>query len=192
MKEEFNKILHTVRNTDNPSIKAMHLSIYLSNMLKEGRINIYEAYLLQGEIINYSREGYILPAWNGIVGISKCIEILNQRLLALAFKDEEYANVLKGFGHEALKLCKEKRTHYIMDNYDEYLNMNDESVDWLQKLYHIRKNFVSSSFEEGPYHMEEFPYHYFEPEKMLLDKEELQNMKRVSTDIESLLIELSI
>lgn len=191
MKEEFNKILQDVRSTDNPSIKALYLSVYLSDALKESKINIYEAYLLHGEIINYIREGYILPAWNGKAGISECIAILNQRLLALVFKDDEYANVLKEFGHEALKLCIAKRAHYILDNYEEYLNIDDKSTDWLQKLYNVRKKHNSLSYEKGPYHIEEFPFHYYEPEKMLLDKIDLQNMKSISDDIETLLIELN-
>lgn len=39
---------------------------------------------------------------------------------------------------------------------------------------------------------ERFPYDYYVPEKVLLDKEELQNRKNISSDIEELLIELSI
>lgn len=192
MKEEFNKILQDVRNTDSPVIKAIRLSIYLSDMLRENKINIYEAYLLQIEIINYRREGYTLPAWNDSVYISTCIEILNQRLLALVFKDDRYADFLKTIGMEAFHLCKTKRAHYIMDSYAEYLNIDENSIDLLQKLYDVREDFDSLSDEDGPYHVAEFPHHYYEPEKMLLDKVDLQNMKSISTDMESLLIELNI
>lgn len=87
MKEDINTIIQAVKGTDNPKLKAARLSLYLSNMLREKEINIYEAYLLNGEVINYEREGYILPAWNGWVSISTCLEFMNQRLLALAFKD---------------------------------------------------------------------------------------------------------
>ena len=128
-----NKILQDIKNTDNPVMKAIRLSVHLSNMLKENQINIYEAYLLQGEIIHYRREGYTLPAWNDTVQISTCLAILNQRLLALAFKDDKYAGLLK----------------------------------------------------------ELFPYHYYEPEKILLDKQNLQNIKNVSKNIETLLVELN-
>lgn len=192
MKEEFKNMLQDVKNTDNPLIKAMSLSVFISNLLRENRINIYEAYLIQGEIINYNREGYTLSAWNDTVQISTCIEILNQRLLALAFKDEKYAHFLREIGLEALHLCKENRTHYIMDNYIEFININDESNVLLQKLYDVRKKYNSLSYSKGPYHIEQFPYHYCEPEKMLLDKVDLQNMKSISTDIETLLIELNI
>ncbi len=73
-----NKILQDIKNTDNPVMKAIRLSVHLSNMLKENIINICEAYLLQGEIIHYRREGYTLPAWNDTVQISTCLTILNQ------------------------------------------------------------------------------------------------------------------
>lgn len=192
MTDDFNKILLDVRGTDHPSIKANELSVFLSKMLKEKSIDIYEAYLINGEVINYEREGYTLPAWNGIVNISRCLAILNQRMLALAFKDDEYASVLKEFGLEALHLYKGKRAHYIMDHYIEYININDESKDLLQFLYDIRQDYNELSFDDGPYHNELFPYDYYIPEKILLDKEELQNRKNVSSDIEELLIELNI
>lgn len=192
MTDDFNKILLDVRGTDHPSIKANRLSAFLSKLLKEKSIDIYEAYLLNGEIINYEREGYTLPAWNGIANISRCLAILNQRLLALAFKDDEYANVLKEFGIEALSLCNEKRVHYIMDKYIEYININYESKDLLQYLYDIRQDYDELSFDDGPYHNELFPYDFYVPEKILLDGEDLQSRKRVSTDIEILLVELNI
>ena len=194
--EYYNKILQDVRNTDNPAIKAIRLSVHLSDMLRENKINIYEAYLLQGEIISHRREGYILPAWGSTVQcstvqISDCIAILNQRLLALVFKDYKYADLLKDFGIEALHLCKEKCAHYIMDDYTEFININAGADSLLYKLYNARQNYNSLSDEEGPFHVEEFPYHYCEPEKILLGKENLQSMKSISGDIETLLIELN-
>ena len=194
--EYYNKILQDVRNTDNPTIKARRLSVHLSDMLRENKINIYEAYLLQGEIISCRREGYILPAWGNTVQcstvqISDCIAILNQRLLALVFKDYKYADLLKDCGIEALHLCKEKRAHYIMDDYMEFININAGADSLLYKLYNARQNYNSLSDEEGPFHVEEFPYHYCEPEKILLGKGNLQSMKSISGDIETLLIELN-
>lgn len=41
--EYYNKILQDIKNTDSPVIKAIRLSVHLSNMLKENKINIYEA-----------------------------------------------------------------------------------------------------------------------------------------------------
>lgn len=73
--EYYNKILQDVRNTDNPAIKAIRLSVHLSDMLRENKINIYEAYLLQGEIISFRREGHMLPAWGSTVQHSADIRL---------------------------------------------------------------------------------------------------------------------
>lgn len=99
MENDINKIIQDIKYTNNPTLKAMKLSFYLSDRLKNHNLNIYEAYLLEGEIINYMRDGYMLPAWNGWVQISTCLELLNQRLLALAFGDMGYANQLKVWGN---------------------------------------------------------------------------------------------
>ncbi|MDE6641080.1 MAG: hypothetical protein K2K63_11180 [Acetatifactor sp.] len=155
-------------------------------------MNIYEAYLLQWEIINYLRDGYILPAWNGRVQISTCLEILNQKLLALIFNDVNCAKQLVDRGKEALDLCGERRTHYIMDRYMEFLNVNTNDTGLLKELLTVRENYAALSDEEGPYHVEVFPYHYFEPERILLEKININTEKNIGTDIETILIELNI
>lgn len=48
------------------------------------------------------------------------------------------------------------------------------------------------SDEERPYHVEVFPYHYFEPEKILLEKRDMSREKNIRTEIETMLIELNI
>ena len=194
MKMEINisKMIQEIKNTDNPTLKADKLSFYLSDLLKSNNINIYEAYLLEGEIISYMRDWYMLPAWNGWVQISTCLELLNQRLLALAFGDMGYANQLKVWGIEALKLCGEKRPHYIMDKYVEFINISSNSDILLQELLDVRKDYTLLSYEEGPYHVEVFPYDDFEPEKILLEKRDMGKEKNIRTEIETILIELNI
>lgn len=80
------------------------------------------------------REWYKLPAWNGWTQISTCLEIINQRLLAVAFKDMEYAEILKEWGREALKMCKEQRKHYIIDRFEEFINIDENNEVILQEL----------------------------------------------------------
>lgn len=75
MDNNVKKVIQSVKNVNNPTVKAKTLSFYLSDCLKINKINIYEAYLLQWEIINYLREGYIVPAWNGRVQISIGIDL---------------------------------------------------------------------------------------------------------------------
>ncbi len=108
-----------MKSIDNPNIKATKLSWYVTDLLKKDALTIYEAYLLHGEILNCKREGYKLPAWNGRVQVSNCLEIINQKLLAIVFGEPEYAEVLKEWGREALQLCKENRTRCIMDRFED-------------------------------------------------------------------------
>ena len=192
MENNIKKVIQSVKNVDNPTVKAKNLSFYLSDCLKVYKFNVYEAYLLQWEIINYLRDGYILPAWNGRVQISTCLEILNQKLLALIFDDVNCAKQLVDWGKEALDLCGERRTHYIMDRYMEFLNVNTNDTGLLRELLTVRENYATLSDEEGPYHVEVFPYHYFEPERILLEKINMNTEKIIGTDIETILIELNV
>lgn len=184
-------VINEVKEEEHPAVKASKLKFYISDNLRNKKLNIYEAYLLQCEVISYTRDSYLMPAWNNKVQISTCLEILNQKLLALAFNDMNYVNLLKEWGIEALHLCGEKRTHYIMDKYDKFLNINYDSKDLLLELLNIRKKYDLMSYDDGPYHVEVFPAHYFEPERILLEGIDLSKEKFISKDTETILIELS-
>lgn len=185
------KVIQSVKNVNNPTVKAKNLSFYVSDCLKTNTLNIYEAYLLNWEIINYLREGYILPAWNGRVQISTCLAILNQKLLALIFNDVNCAKQLENWGKEALDLCGERRTHYIMDRYVDFLHIDVNDIGLLRELLSVRENYKTMSDDDGPYHVEVFPYHYFEPEKILLEKRNMNNEKNICIDIETILVGLN-
>ena len=62
-------MIQSIRESNNPILKATNLSKYISNGLRNQKLSLYEAYLLQWEVINDTREWYILPAWNGKVQI---------------------------------------------------------------------------------------------------------------------------
>ena len=192
MENDTIKMIQDIKNVENPNMKAIKLSWYVTDLLKKDVLTIYEAYLLHGEILKYKREWYRLPAWNGRVQISNCLEIINQRLLAIAFGESEYAEALKEWGREAFRLCREKRTHYIMDRFEEFINMDEDEEALLQELLDVRKKYTKLSFNKGPYHVEVFPHHYLEPEKILLDKRDLSAEKVLSKYIETVLAELRI
>ena len=192
MENNVEKVIQSVKNVNNPTIKAKNLSFYLSDCLKLNKLSIYEAYLLQWEIINYSRNGYILPAWNGRVQISTCLAILNEKLLALVFNDKNCEKKLEDWGKEALSLCCERRTHYIMDRYIDFLHIRDNDTSLLRELLNVRENYATMSDDDGPYHVEVFPYHYFQPERILLEKMDIDKGKNISTEIETILIELNV
>ena len=54
-------------------------------------------------------------------------------------------------GKEALDLFCERRTHYIMDRYMEFLNISTDDTGLLRELLTFRENYASLSDEEGPY-----------------------------------------
>lgn len=184
-------IINEIKSTDHPALKSLNLSLYISENLREKKLNIYEAYLLQGEVIRYTRDSYIMPAWSGKVQISTCLNLLNQKLLALAFNDIGYMKNIEKWSTEALQLCVEKRKHYIMDKYSEFLSIDFDSRDLLLELLNVREKYDSLSYDDGPYHTEVFPYDEFEPEKILLERSDLSKEKFISKDIETLLIELN-
>lgn len=185
-------IINEVKKSTHPAVRALNLSVYISDNLKQKNISLYEAYLLQCEVIRYKRDSYTLPAWNNKVQISTCLELLNQKLLALAFNDIDYIKQLEKWGMEAFKLCGEKRTHYIMNKYNEFLKSDYNSRNLLLELLDIRKKYDSLKYDDGPYHTEAFPYDYFEPERILLDRIDLSKDKSISREIETILIELSM
>lgn len=196
-------LIRDIKGTDNPVLKGAKLSFYISDGLKDQKLSIYEAYLLQQEVLHYTREGYILPACCTKVRIATCLALLNQRLLAQAFHDLNYAQLLKKWGMEAYGLCAEKRAHYIMDRYSDFMNIDRTCADdrnrgdrvWeelLGKLSDVRDNYDRLSGNDGPYHVEVFPYHYFEPERILLEKADPDKEEQISADTEAILIELSI
>ncbi len=55
-------LVSDVKAADNPTLKEAKLSFYISDGLKDQKLNLYEAYLLQQEVIHFARDGYILPA----------------------------------------------------------------------------------------------------------------------------------
>ncbi len=66
----------------------------------------------------------------------------------------DYGNQLREWGMEALQLCGEKRPHYILNKYVEFINFSRNCDMLLQELSDVRKHYTLLSNEEGPYHVE--------------------------------------
>lgn len=185
------ELVQSLRSTDNPAVRAAELSFYISDGLKSGKLNIYEAYLLQWEKLKFERDSYTLPAWNVKVRISACVELLNQRLIALALGDNKGAERAAEWGGEALRLCAEKRPHYIMDGYTDFITAQRSNTALLKELLKIRRSRFDLDFDKGPFHTELFPYDYFEPEKFLLENKQ-NNENNINSDTENILVEISL
>lgn len=161
-------LIQSLNGTNNPAVRAAKLSFFISDGLKSGALNIYEAYLIQWEKIGFER-AYTLPAWGGRVRIASCVELLNQRLTALALGDGAGAERTAELGAKALRLCAEKRPHYIMDKYEEYITLQNNSAPLLRALSEVRRDASRMELDKGPLHTELFPYGFFEPENVLLN-----------------------
>lgn len=185
------ELVQSLRSTDNPAVRAADLSYYISDGLKSGRLNIYEAYLLQWEKLKFERDSYTLPAWNVKVRISTCVELLNQRLTAMALGDNKGAERTAEWGGEALRLCAENRPHYIMDSYTDFITAERSNTALLKELLKIRQSCSDLDFDKGPFHTELFPYDFFEPEKFLLERKTyVKNI--IGADTEDILVELNL
>lgn len=61
-------LIQDIKKTENPTLKAAKLSFYISDGLKEQKLGIYEAYLLQQEVLSYTRRG---SCWKRRIRIRK-------------------------------------------------------------------------------------------------------------------------
>ncbi|KAF2342342.1 hypothetical protein [Flavobacterium tistrianum] len=187
--EDMDDLINKIKSTDHILVKANKLSYFISDALRENQITLYEGYVLNLEIIKLNRISYTQPAWNKSVQISTCVTILNQYLLAKIFDNSAGAEMLKKIAAEAFLLNKEKRSHYIMDHYKSYFE-NNNSEKLLQDLLEIRNNYDKLSDDDGPYHVEAFPYHFHHPEKILLEKNNSLD-QNISSEVENILIYLN-
>lgn len=194
MKNNIELLIKKIKERSNPSIIADDITSYIIGSLREKQINLYEAYVVNMEAIRFERLAYTQPAWERKVGIRACLSIINQKFLANVFEEKICAEKLREWGLEAYNLYVLKRKHYIMDRYFEFIDANN-SPEMLLELQNIRNNNEKLNFDDGPYHIEAFPYLYYSPEGILLNEEEKRkysSSKTLSEDIEKLIVQLSI
>lgn len=192
MKDDMELLINKIKSEINPVLIASDISGFVACSLRKDKITIYEAFMINMEALRFARLGYMQPAWGHSVSIDDCMSILNQKLLAHVFEEHRCAEKLKEWGLEAYSLFKLKRHHCIMDEYLSFLDANN-SPKLLDKLQTYRDYYQDLSFDEGPYHFEDFPYLYFSPEKELLEnKGKVEYDKRLSEDIEDLIVELNM
>ena len=184
---DYLKLIQDVNSVAHPSIKAMHISRFIASGLRSSELSLYEAFILNSEVIKFERLSYIQPAWSKQARISNCIEILNQKLLALLFKDRVNEQLMYELGVEAYGLCAEKRNHYIMNRYLEFLNIQSNSLELLNELSIVRETYNKLSDANGPYHVEYFPYDYCKFENMLNGEKMELLATNVSTWVEDVI-----
>lgn len=189
--QQISGLIAVVRGEKNPIVVANNINYFLSDAMRENTISLYEGYLLNWEILRFRRFGYTNSGWGRKVRITICLELMNQKLLAHIFDEAVSAQRLEEWGLEAYRLNDERRPHYIMDNYLNYLNANNYP-DLLFNLQKIREQYQQLSFDDGPYHNEVFPAHHYSPEAILLGQQELHIDKKLNEVIEELIYEINM
>lgn len=186
-------MIRKIQREINPLIIARYISSFISDKLRHQQISLYEAYLLHWEELAFRRIGYTEPGWSGRAGISTCISILNQKYLSHIFQDPAGINTFSHWGHEAYRLNRERRSHYIMNNFIALLD-GFQSKELLNELRVVRKNYNGLNFDDGPFHNEEFPYEYYSPEVILLEDENYNDNanKIIRDEVEDIIVELSL
>ncbi len=196
LQKETQELILKIQKAINPGTVTIYLGSYIANNLRYGRISLYEAYILKGEEICLKR-GKGKNNWRERIGIRICLEILNQRMLAILYGELEYAERLKEFGLEAMRLNEEKREHIIMDEYENYLDIvgNEEL---LKRLEYYRDNWetiLSDDYDyddDGPLPVESFPYEYCALEKCFLSDNPHLEKTEVQEEIEDIIVEIAL
>lgn len=191
LEERVNILVEQVKEQTSPGSRGVPISVFVATALREKEINLYEAYLVNGMKMEFTRLSYVQPAWSNRVRISILLELLNLRLLAAAFGETGEEQRWTGYAKEAFSMNQEKRPHYILDHYPEYLK---ETIppEFLETLKAVRAR-RSKPFNKGPYHTEVFPYDQCSCEELLLRGETFPpDRKELCGSIEHLLIELAL
>lgn len=191
LEERVKALVEKVKAQTTPGNRSLEIEIFVSRAMREKEINLYEAYLVSGMKMEFTRLSYVQPAWPGRVRISILLELLNLRLLATAFEEKDEERRWIGYAKEAFSMNQEKRPHYILDHYQAYL---EETIlpEFLQNLKDVRAS-RSKPFDNGPYHTELFPYNKCKCEELLLQGKTLpRRNKKICGCIENLLAELAL
>lgn len=189
--ERVKTLIQTVKSETTPANRGLDIGVFVSKAMREKEINLYEAYLISGMKMEFTRLSYVQPAWSNRVRISILLELLNLRLLAAAFEEKDEEKRWIEYAKEAFSMNQEKRPHYILDHYQEYLEETISS-ELLQNLKDVRTS-RSKPFDNGPYHTELFPYNKCKYEELLLQGKTLpRRNKKICGSIETLLVELAL
>ena len=189
LKEKNSALLAALEQAQNPGSRSIKMGSYLRDARRDQQITLYEYYLVEAERLSFDHQACVQPGWPNRVGISHLISLLNMKMMALLFRENEAAGMWDAWGLEAYRLNREKRPHYILDDYPAFLKA-EEHPEVLEQLLARRKS-RRKPFNNGPYHDERFPYDLCPYEEMLLEGCFFQaEDKKISDDIEELLTDL--
>ncbi|MCE2801761.1 MAG: hypothetical protein ACK56J_06370 [Planctomycetota bacterium] len=177
---------------DHPLIQADDLWLYVSDRLRSATVDLYSAFLVAHEALRIGRNGYLQAAWNYHLSISGLLQIYMHCLTARAFHADAMARVAEEWFLNDIHLLTESRRHFLADRLSDggALVSNQQ---FLQSLSEMRTAFDSLPDDDGPYHVEVFPWHYAAPERELLapgSQPEFRRTDAVDSEVEDLIMKL--
>lgn len=177
---------------DHPLIQADELQVYISSRLRDGSVDLYSAFLLQHEGLRIRRNGYLQPAWNYTLSISGLLQIYMICLTARAFGADRMTSVAEDWFSEDIALLQERRPHFFTDRLSVGRSLTTDGA-FLQLLSDMRDRYQSLSDDDGPFHVEVFPWDYAAPERELLkpgSQPQFGQTSPVDPEIENLIVAL--
>lgn len=176
---------------ENPLIVADEVGIFVSDALRDERISLHSAFLLNQDVLRIRRLAYRQPAWQYQLSLSGVLALFMQYLFGLAIEESNVTETVAAWLHEDLPYLGDKRGHYIR-KYLNHLTAAKPSEEQLIELSEIRSQYATLADEDGPFHTEVFPYDYFSPEDALLGRS-VALLKRgtIEPDVEELMLRIS-
>ena len=189
LRERNAALLAALAQTPNPAVRSVKIGSYLRDCREKHQLTLYEQYLLETENVSCERQAWTQPAWPRKAQISDLVKVLNMKMMALLFQEKEAAEMWDAWGMEAYRINREKRPHYILDDYPTLLRA-EQHPEALEKLLAMRRS-RRKPFDNGPYHDEYFPREVCAYEEMLLQGDFFaEKDKKIRGELEELLVEL--
>ncbi|TWT75784.1 hypothetical protein CA13_73570 [Planctomycetes bacterium CA13] len=177
---------------DHPLVQADDLRFYVSDRLRDDNIDLYSAFLLAHEALRIGRNGYLQPAWNYNLSISGLLRIFTHCLAARAFRADSMAMTAETWLVNDASHLQEHRPHFFTDRLSEGRALITDGT-FLESLSQMREQYDSLNDDDGPFHLEVFPWHYAAPERELLiphSQARFRNTTPVDPEVSDLIADL--
>lgn len=165
---------------------------YTSSRLRDGSVSLYSAFLLAHEALRIGRNGYLQPSWNNSLSISGLLRIYVHCLTARAFRADRMATIAEAWLVNDASHLREHRPHFFTDRLSDGCALATDDT-FLQLLSEMRRQYDSLNDDDGPFHVEVFPWQYAAPERELLipgSQPDFCNTTPIDREVEDLLAEL--
>lgn len=179
---------------DHPLIQSDDLFHYISDRMRRGSLDLYSAFLLAHEAIRIKRNGYLQPAWKYKLSISGLLAIYVHCITARAFREDRIARTVSTWLNEDAAHLREHRSHFLTNQLRVGGTWRFDQ-EALSALSQMRKQYDSLDDDNGPFHVEVFPWHYAAPERELMmpgSEAAFQCARSIDPEIEGLIVDLCI